>query len=237
MPNTFVAFTRLAVLALLALAVLGQGAAAPPRKPTVEDLERLLERFPPEPNPFVSLLPLEARPDWQAWRARLRFEGERRRLGQGLGPPPIVVTGDEPDAVIGLDDLPRFAQEIPGLGTRAGENPRATVAGHLLPVPAALGAAVEPDGAIPLAHAVTLAGGEAVAVDAAIGDGEHGNAGIRPTGDFDFYRLEAVAGQRIEVLVSTPVPLGDLDPVAALYDAAGRLLAVNDEIVLQGGPL
>jgi hypothetical protein len=234
MPNTIVALKRLAVLALLALAVLGQGAAAPARKPTAEDLERLLERIPPEPNPFVSLLPLEARPDWQAWRARLRSEGERRRLSRGPDPPAIVVTGDEPAGEVGLDDLPRFAQEIPGLGTRVGETPRAIVSGHLLPVPATLGAVAEPDGALPLAHPATIGAGAAVALDGVIGDGEHGSAGIRPTGDFDFYRLEAVAGQRIEVLVSTPIPLGDLDPVAALYDAAGRLLAVNDEIVLQG---
>lgn len=227
MSNTLAALTRLAVLALLALTVTGQ----PPRKRSAGDPEPI----PPEPNPFVSLLPVEARPDWQSWRARLTYEGERRRERMGRAAvPPITVAAEEPPGEIGLDDLPRFAQEIPGFGTRAGENPRATVAGHLLASPTLLGSVAEPDGALPLAHPLAVAAGEAVVVGGVIGDGEHGSAGPRPTGDFDFYRLDAAAGQTIEVLVRTPVPLGDLDPVAALYDAAGRLLEANDDIPVQG---
>lgn len=227
MSNTLAALSRLAVVALLALSAAGQ----PPRKRAVEDLESV----PPEPNPYVSLLPVEARPDWQSWQARLRYEGERRRQRQALAPvAPIVVNAGEPAGEIGLDDLPRFAQEIPGFGTRAGQNPRAIVSGYLLPLPTRLGAVAEPDGALPLAHPVTVVAGTAVALDGVIGDGEHGSAGPQPTGDFDFYRLAAAAGQTLEVSVRTPVPLDDLDPVAALYDASGRLLAINDNILLPG---
>src|SRR5262249_52780048 len=61
-----------------------------------------------------------------------------------------------------------------------------------------------------------------------IGDGPHGSSGTG-TGDFDFYRVEAAAGQLITVDVDTPVPIFGLDPFFIIYDSAGHALGFNDD--------
>jgi Ca2+-binding RTX toxin-like protein len=99
----------------------------------------------------------------------------------------------------------------------------------------------EDDGAIPLANPTGLVGGSqgAVLFTGEIGDGPYGSSGAG-SGDFDFYRLEAVAGQRLSVDVNTPIPffdpwsnhpllLSDLDPMVGIYDSAGNLLVRNDD--------
>ena len=89
---------------------------------------------------------------------------------------------------------------------------------------------LEDDGAIPLANDTGLRAGEvgSVIARATIGDGPHGSAGAG-TGDFDFYRLEAAAGQWIAVDTDTPVPLEGVDTAVGIYDSAGNLLAFNDD--------
>ncbi len=85
--------------------------------------------------------------------------------------------------------------------------------------------AIEPnqenDGAIPLARDLEL--GEdrrGISTTGHIGDGPHGSEGDG-TGDFDFYRLEASAGDTLTIDVA---PDGELIPNALLYDADGNLL-------------
>ncbi len=224
---------RLLPCALLVFLSASASPRTPPEDPrtfTVEELEAAAA----EPNPFLSLLPLEARPDWEYWRARMAYEARQRRARLAAPPPPVIVVEDEPAGVLGLNDLPLFAQAIPGFGSRAGENPRASVSGHLLALPTPLATLGEPDGSIPEARPVPLAPGDSAILAAEIGDGVHGSGGGQPTGDFDFYSLTAAAGQTIEVAVRTPVPLGDLDPITGLYDSTGTLLAINDDVPITG---
>jgi hypothetical protein len=63
----------------------------------------------------------------------------------------------------------------------------------------------ENDGAIPLANQSGLTAGAEGLVFATgvIGDGPHGSGGTR-TGDFDFYPVDAAAGQLITVDIDTP---------------------------------
>ena len=88
----------------------------------------------------------------------------------------------------------------------------------------------EDDGAIPLANDTGLRAGTVgtAFARATIGDGPHGSAGTG-TGDFDFYRVEAAAGQTIAVDTDTPIPLVGVDTAVGIYDAAGNLLAFNDD--------
>ncbi len=187
-------------------------------------------------NPYLSLLPVEAEPDWEYWRARMAYEAARRRLEVAGSFPAtaVLVTESEAPGVLGENDLPLFAEDLPGFGSRVGQSASAEVSGHLLALwQSAGGPYAEDDGAIPLAHPLTVAEGTAVVVAGILGDGPHGSAGTG-RGDFDFYAFSAVAGTRIEVAVRTPVPLGDLDPVAALYRGDGIPVAFNDDILRPG---
>jgi Ca2+-binding RTX toxin-like protein len=88
----------------------------------------------------------------------------------------------------------------------------------------------EDDGAIPLANETGLtAGAEGLAfATGVIGDGPYGSSGTG-TGDFDFYRVDAAAGQLITVDIDTPA-LGvvGLNSFVSIYDSAGNLWAAND---------
>ncbi len=226
------------VLAALALssgslvAPAGWGAETEKAVPWVDDLELLRTKG---PNPYVSLLPIEDQPDWEYWRTRMAYKAARRaeELG-GTAAALVLVTENEAPGVLGENDLPLFAEAVPGFGSRTGEDPTAQILGHLLALPVAAGGPfAEDDGAIPLAHLLSLPAGAAVTAAGIVGDGPHGRAGTA-SGDFDFYAFTAAAESRIEVAVRTPVPLGALNPVAGLYAGDGTLLAVNDIIPLPG---
>ena len=61
-----------------------------------------------------------------------------------------------------------------------------------------------------------------------IGDGPHGSHGDG-SGDFDFYKLAAArAGQNFVVDINTVFP-ATLDSVVVVWDAAGNILALNDD--------
>lgn len=185
-------------------------------------------------NPYLSLLPVEAEPDWEYWRARMSYEAALHRLAGGVPAVTVLVTESEAPGVLGENDLPLFAEDVPGFGSRAGQTAAAEISGHLLPLrQAAGGPFAEDDGSIPLAHTLAVPAGTTVTADGILGDGPYGSAGTG-SGDFDFYAFSAAAGERIEVAVVTPIPLGDLDPVAALYKSDGTLLAVNDDIPIPG---
>lgn len=89
---------------------------------------------------------------------------------------------------------------------------------------------VEDDGAIPLANltGLPLGPGGKVFAQGVIGDGLHGLAGTG-TGDFDFYRVSAVAGQVITVDVDTPNPTAGLDSAVFIFDSTGHLLGSFDD--------
>ena len=88
----------------------------------------------------------------------------------------------------------------------------------------------EDDGALSLANETGLtAGSEGLVIaTAVIGDGPDGSGGTG-LGDIDLYRLDAAAGQLISVDTDTPVPLGGLDTIVAIFDSEANLLAFNND--------
>lgn len=83
----------------------------------------------------------------------------------------------------------------------------------------------EDDGAIPLALPTGLIGGRAVQVGATIGDGPYGSS----SGDYDWYSVNAVAGQTITVDIDAWSLGSSLDSYVGLFNSAGSQLAQNDD--------
>ena len=195
-------------------------------------------------NPFLALLPDATKADYSSWAKYLKQQSSTqaaaRQKAQGLTPAKaaakaaaaVVVDEDEPDGTLGSNENPASAQRIPGFGTAAGQNAAIRILGSLdspaAPTPATRPATPEDDGAIPLAGDTGIDGNEAIVTSAVIGDGPHGSAGTG-TNDFDFYELNALAGETITA--GTATPTGSLDTVVAVYSAAGELVAANDDAV------
>ncbi|MET0492676.1 MAG: PPC domain-containing protein, partial [Actinoplanes sp.] len=195
-------------------------------------------------NPFLALLPDATKADYSSWAKYLKQQSSTqaaaRLKAQGVSPAKaaakaaaaIVVDEDEPDGTLGSNENPASAQRIPGFGTAAGQNAAIRILGSLdspaAPTPAERPATPEDDGAIPLAGDTGIDGNEAIVTSAVIGDGPHGSAGTG-TNDFDFYELNALAGETITA--GTATPTGSLDTVVAVYTADGELVAANDDAV------
>jgi hypothetical protein len=188
-------------------------------------------------NPLLSLVPDPSAIDHAGWRAYGRAQAKERNKAiaaarQRLGiaaVDPILVDEQEPDAIRGGNDWPSNAQLIPQFGSAAGKRPAARILGTLAApaAPSTLAPVPEDNGSIPLAGETGLTSGEAVVTTGTIGDGPHGRAGDG-TGDFDFYAVrDAIAGRRI--IVDTDTPDSNLDTMVMVWDAAGTLLAVNDD--------
>jgi hypothetical protein len=184
-------------------------------------------------NPFLGNVPDPSTVDYYSWRRYVEQSApaaqKARDARAARAPKPPIVLGEaEPSDAIGQNDTFDGAQPIAGLGTGLRRNPRSVVRGTLAaPGAGSVNAArfTEDDGAIPLANDTRVgAGFDAMTTDALIGDGPHGSA-AGATGDFDFYKVNAVAGKNI--VAQTTVD--GLDSIAFLYDAAGALLASNDD--------
>lgn len=222
-----------AVIALALAAPLGVATAAPPSPAAALAQQRgktkpLPAVRPPGPNPFLSFLPAGAAPDHGAWRRWLRVQAPvKRRALPPVDPTRLIGAGE-----IEPNDTQGTATPAPGFGSGAGDDPAADLTGALAVPgpPAIIGPYPEDDGAIPLANPTGVTSGARVRTSGAIGDGPHGGGGTG-TGDFDFYGLGALAaGDQILIDVDTPLPFaGDLDPFVAIWDAAGTLLAFNDD--------
>ncbi|WP_160161525.1 pre-peptidase C-terminal domain-containing protein [Embleya hyalina] len=105
-----------------------------------------------------------------------------------------------------------------------------TVDGHLATsfVPVAMSPGHEDDGSVTTATPTGIKEvGNAVTTDGVIGDGPHGSRGDG-RGDFDFYRVDADAGQTISVKVRSRS--GTLDSAVTLYDASGNVVATADDV-------
>jgi hypothetical protein len=190
------------------------------------------------PNPFLALLPDPSKADYSGWAAylnkkapqlaksRLKLQASARALVSS----PVVVDENEPAGTRGSNENPASAELVPGFGTATGQNPALRVLGALSPESVSaetVDANPEDDGSIPLAGDTGIGTvRDGIATSAQIGDGPHGEAGTG-TGDFDFYRLEARAGEVIAAETATPV--GELDTILVVYDAAGNVLARNDD--------
>jgi Bacterial pre-peptidase C-terminal domain len=183
-------------------------------------------------NPYLALLPDPAIADYSGWSASMgRQAAQKAKLRAqrltSVAASPLVVDEDEPAGTRGANDDPASGQLVRDFGTAAGKNPKARILGALAPettVPASRTPFTEDDGSIPLAGDTGIdpsRSGLRVA-GAVIGDGPQA-----ATGDFDVYRLTAEAGDRVTVDVDTPDSA--LDSVVYLYDAAGAVVAVNDD--------
>lgn len=186
-------------------------------------------------NPYIGLLPDVRGTDYAYWRAVMDRASKQRAAGQaaqgkadvaaGRVPGPFLV--DEEEAGRGGNDSPATAQFIPRFGSATGKRPAARILGTLVagPPPGGFAPVPEDNGSIPLAGDTGLVAGQRRITFGYVGDGPHGSAGTG-SGDFDFYKLTARAGQRLVVDTDT---FSEHDTVVFLYDAAGVLLAVNDD--------
>src|SRR4051794_23896993 len=189
-------------------------------------------------NPFLALLPDAAKADYSSWATYMQKQAAARSAARLKAPASVaptaaaavVVDEDEPDGTRGSNEDPASAQRINNFGTGSGQNPAIRVLGSLDPetaTPVTRPATPEDDGSIPLAGATGVgAGRRAIVTAATIGDGPHGSAGTG-TNDFDFYSLQATAGQ--VVTVQTATPTGVLDTLVALYTPDGTVVATNDD--------
>jgi hypothetical protein len=199
---------------------------------------------PKGPNPFLALVPDASKADYSGWAkymsqqaakkatAKLKAQQQKKAAAPAS---PLLADEDEPDGTRGANDSPATAQRIQGFGTAAKQNPKLRILGSLDPEavsPATVPANAEDDGSIPLAGDTGIGGSRnGITTSAEIGDGPHGSAGTG-TGDFDFYELQAAAGDVI--VADTDTPSGDLDSIAAVWSSGGELLAGNDDF---GGEL
>lgn len=187
---------------------------------------------PQGPNPFLADVPDEAQADYTGWANYLRGQAKAKAAKQAKVSAAVVVDEDEPAGTYGSNDTPANAQRVPEFGTGRGKEDAIRVLGSLdgeAAVPQARAATPEDDGSIPLAGETGIGSNDlkAVKTSATIGDGPHGSAGDA-TGDFDFYRVDATAGQTLTVDVDLDAT-STLDSIALLYSAAGELIAANDD--------
>jgi hypothetical protein len=126
------------------------------------------------------------------------------------------------------NDLPAGAQHLQNVGTRPGNFAEISVLGSLGQRSHEINAH-EDDGSIPLANPTGIVAGQdrSIIVRGKIGDGPHGSTGTG-SGDYDYYRFSANAGQLISVNVEGQSLDFAFDPVAALYDSTGNLLTFNN---------
>jgi hypothetical protein len=241
--------SSLTAAVLVSLAGAPTGAVEPPGK-NVEDRERAVSftglqlrapdksgaglTVPRGPNPYLALLPDPSKADYSGWQAYLQARAGRRtnlktELGRGLLRPVAVDEREGPRAR-GRNDQRATAQRVPGFGTDPGENSRTHIQGRLSPETVRAPRVRrnhEDDGSIRRARSTGIPRvRKGFRVPGRIGDGPHGRARGR-TGDFDFYRVRVPAGHRITARVVTPQ--GRLDPMVAVLNARGRVVAFNDD--------
>ncbi|MDQ4085213.1 MAG: hypothetical protein M3165_05290 [Actinomycetota bacterium] len=188
------------------------------------------------PNPYLALLPNPAKADYAGWQAYLQARAGRRanlladRLGRAGAVPPIGVDDRERPGTRGRNDQRTAAQRVPGFGTDPAENFRTHIQGTLSPEAVRTHRVrrnQENDGSMQRARNTGITRlRNGIRTNGRIGDGPHGRA-RGGTGDFDYYRMRVPAGHRITARVVTP--RGRLDPMVAVLDSRGRVVAFNDD--------
>jgi hypothetical protein len=188
-------------------------------------------------NPYTALLRDSSKVDKYYWseqaKARSAVRAQQKNALSAAAATPFIHDEAEPRGTFGSNDTHATAELIKGFGTGKRVNNRVRVLGQISPESvsqSALTPATEDDGAIPLAADFGLGTARKGFTTTGVrGDGPHGSAGDG-TGDFDFIKVHATAGQQL--VVGTDTPTGPLDTVVGLYDAAGVLVAADDD----GGP-
>ncbi|MBA3287201.1 MAG: hypothetical protein H0U21_04135 [Acidimicrobiia bacterium] len=186
-------------------------------------------KAPRGPNPSLALVPDPSAVDFASWRRYIAQKSqERAEARAGALASPILVDEDEPDGTRGSNDTPATAQPVPGLGTLARHAAR--ILGTLSPEEVEIDSIApntENDGAIHLARDTGIGTTrDGITTTGTIGDGPHGRAGTG-NGDFDHYRVRAVAGDVITV--DTATPSGSLDTMISVFNTAGEEVAFNDD--------
>ncbi len=203
---------------------------------TEAELDRRQPRW---PNPYLSLLPADAEPDWDYWRAKLRLEGRRRAAQRAAIPKAIPVFDEiEPGDARGWNDDQASAEFITGFGTGDGDLREVDVTGTMAAAaPIYIGDFTEEggldDGAIPLANEINIEPGQRIRASAYIGDGLHGSNGTRQ-GDYDVFKFDNLRpGQMVTIDIDTPENASPrLHNKVALYDSTGEFVDYTDS----GGP-
>ena len=218
-----------AVLAILLLGAGARGAWAGTIGPQSLAMPKTsLTRMakPSGPNPMLAFLPAGAEPDYDAWRSWMQQRAqEKGRALPAVDPTKLIVAGEsEPNSSQGTADF------VAGFGTGAGDDAAADASGILtVAIPSIIGPFAEDDGSIPLASPTGVVSGSAVKVSQFLGDGPHGSGGTG-NADFDFFAVTGVAaGDEITVDVDAVVNGSPLDPFVVVWDAAGTIVAFNDD--------
>jgi hypothetical protein len=145
------------------------------------------------PNPFLSYLPTNVRPDYEPWlkimqtkAKQLRTEQIEARVAAGYSPTAFLAVNEaESSGVIGVNDSPFTAEYIAGFGTGDGDDGEADVDGNLQPsslTPDPLSLNAEDDGDINKATVTGLLSNTALAATGTIGDGPFGSAQLPVSG-------------------------------------------------------
>jgi hypothetical protein len=192
-------------------------------------------------NPFLGIGGSAQTADFSYWRGvgeRESAAREQRRMNkliQQAAAPPFIHDEQEPSGTFGANDTHAAAELIKGFGTstkkKDKENNRVRVLGEISPETVSISNLSNPsedDGAIPLAAETGISGVRRGAkyTNNVLGNGPHGSAGTA-TGDFDFLRITATAGQQLTL--DTDTPTSNTDTLVSVYDPAGTRLASNDD--------
>ncbi len=187
-----------------------------------------------EANPYLAFLPFDAEPRWPYWRQQLRRRAAERRQRLAGERADVVLAESEAPGTRGENDHPNLAEPLPGFGSATFHDSRATITGSLFPPAVVLASGLEPDGSIPQARSLVLPEGIRHTLDATLGDGAHGST-ASGRGDFDFYAVVTDDGYRwLSITASAAPSTPDFDPIVAVYDATGGLLAY-EEGTIEGG--
>lgn len=232
------------VLAVLGTAVVGVAPSAVADPPAAERRAAVAAKYAQKPtvtvagdrytaaNPSVALLPRRLTTDPAFWRGYAAEQSAQRAASpRRVDVDPFRYREREPRRVTGDNDTLRRAELIERFGTGAGEGPAVRVFGRLVPDPVRarrLARPAEDNGSIPRA-ARTAVGNrrDAVRTSGRVGDGPHGSAGDG-SGDFDFFRVRLTPRRELTVDIDTS-RRSRLDSVVLVYNAAGRIVAGNDD--------
>jgi hypothetical protein len=188
-------------------------------------------------NPYLAQLRDDKGVDWSYWRRRLAAEGDRApsspkartaQLAPKVAvPTPYTYDEQEPAGDRGANDTQDSSERLNGFGI--GRARQAVEVDGALSLPAVATTALrtrEDQGSIPKATATGIPSRRhGVTVSSRIGDGPHGRA-RDGHGDFDFFKVHAVAGQAIRANT-----IGSrVDTVLVVYKANGSILDANDDL-------
>lgn len=198
-------------------------------------------------NPYIANLPDVSQVDFAAWRERLSAAAERRvdsaayrqaRSEADAATPAragtATYTEQEPLGETGANDTFDDAERISVFGSTRSKKNVVRISGNQAELPAPeteeLAPGAEDNGSIPLATPTGIDGTSAFTTTGVLGDGPHGSSGDG-TNDFDFYAVDLTEGLTFTATTAGPDSENEdaVDTILALYDAAGEIVAADDD--------